>query len=126
MLIIKPCPFCGELPNVYQINSEDYCECLNPCCPISIDNGGEAFKEEIWNHRPVEEELYNRIENLKLSQEHIIRSQAVKHMLELTSFLRRKTSGRWQLQLLPAPLRAWQVRLSRLWLSVALRLLIAP
>jgi len=65
MLTIKRCPFCGELPNVYQINSEDYCECLNPCCPISIDNGGEAFKEEVWNHRPVEENLYEMIKSYK-------------------------------------------------------------
>jgi hypothetical protein len=67
MLIIKRCPFCGELPNVYQVDGEDYCECINPLCPIGIDNGGEAFKEESWNHRPVEEILLKRIENLKLS-----------------------------------------------------------
>lgn len=65
MLRIKACSFCGELPNVYQINGEDYVECVNPNCPIGIDNGGEAFKDEDWNRRPIEEELCKRLDQAK-------------------------------------------------------------
>lgn len=73
MLKIKPCSFCGELPNVYQINGEDYVECVNPNCPIGIDNGGEAFREESWNHRPIEDKLYQNLGKAKSEYEKLSR-----------------------------------------------------
>lgn len=69
-LMIKPCPFCGELPEVGPKDPEEegnawgYVQCVNPKCParprvrdgedMADDRGSDVYKKiaiERWNRR---------------------------------------------------------------------------
>jgi len=67
-------------------NCEKETECDFTAELYECNECGEDFASYI---KPRFKEQNNQIENLKKSQEHVSSSQAVKHMLELTSFLRK-------------------------------------
>lgn len=55
---LKPCPFCGEMPEV-EPNGDCYCD--NYICPMAPD----SYMPGDWNTRPIEDDLRKRIAELE-------------------------------------------------------------
>ena len=51
---LKPCPFCGKIPNAEYIEDVMYVICSNDLCGMSCI-ASVTLKE--WNARPIEDEL---------------------------------------------------------------------
>ena len=81
---LKPCPFCGEHPNVItgtSITDKEeeyfYVECMNRDCLVQprIVCYSESNTEEAWNTRAYENELYTLENRLKyLLQSEVVRT----------------------------------------------------
>ena len=75
MNALKPCPFCGEMPEV-EPNGDCYCD--NYICPMAPD----SYMPGDWNTRPIEDDLRKRI--AELENEHNVwligASNAVKNL----------------------------------------------
>ena len=54
---LKPCPFCGKMPEV-EPNGDCYCDYY--ICPMAPD----SYMPKDWNTRPIEDELNKRIAEL--------------------------------------------------------------
>jgi len=65
---LRPCPFCGTLPqaNTWTLHgiSETRYFCPNPECPLSV----RTVTLEEWQTRPIEDELRKRIAELEAAQ----------------------------------------------------------
>ena len=55
---LKPCPFCGKMPEV-EPNGDCYCDYY--ICPMAPD----SYMPKDWNTRPIEDELRSRIAELE-------------------------------------------------------------
>ena len=60
---LKPCPFCGKMPEVYEFNRRKYYGCGRDECYTAGFNG--TVTKSIWNTRPIEDDLRNRIAELE-------------------------------------------------------------
>ena len=60
---LKPCPFCGKMPEVYEFNRRKYYGCGRDECYTAGFNG--TVTKSIWNTRPIEDELHTRIAELE-------------------------------------------------------------
>ena len=60
---LKPCPFCGKMPEVYEFNRRKYYGCGRDECYTAGFNG--TVTKSIWNTRPIEDELRKRIAELE-------------------------------------------------------------
>jgi len=63
---LKPCPFCGRIPNPYWTD-ESYIECTNRKCSLY----GYGMSTGDWNTRPIEDALNKRIAELETENEKI-------------------------------------------------------
>lgn len=54
---IKPCPFCGKNPTIGSCNNKQWVYCPNKECSQELIL--------LWNHRPIEEKLQARIDELE-------------------------------------------------------------
>lgn len=61
---LKPCPFCGKMPEV-EPNGDCYCDYY--ICPMAPD----SYMPKDWNTRPIEDELRAEIERLKVRIEEL-------------------------------------------------------
>ena len=59
---LKPCPFCGKMPEVYEFNRRKYYGCGRDECYTAGFNG--TVTKSIWNTRPIEDALNARIAEL--------------------------------------------------------------
>ena len=59
---LKPCPFCGKIPNAEYIEDVMYVICSNDLCGMSCI-ASVTLKE--WNNRPIEDALQKRIVDLE-------------------------------------------------------------
>ena len=51
---LKPCPFCGEIPEIHGSNNKYYTTCINPSCKIVVETVNKNTKAEVvkdWNTR---------------------------------------------------------------------------
>ena len=55
---LKPCPFCGKMPEV-EPNGDCYCDYY--ICPMAPD----SYMPKDWNTRPIEDALRARIAELE-------------------------------------------------------------
>jgi hypothetical protein len=66
---LRPCPFCGTLPqaNTWTLHgiSETRYFCPNPECPLSV----RTVTLEEWQTRPIEDELRKRIAELEAERD---------------------------------------------------------
>ena len=62
---LKPCPFCGELPEKIFM-TEWYAACKNYGCPNYL-----ILKLEAWNTRQLEDELSRKILQLEIQNENL-------------------------------------------------------
>lgn len=60
MTELKPCPFCGELPEVIKEEYQE-CQCVTPGCPMYV----YVCKFERWNTRPIEDALRAEVKRLR-------------------------------------------------------------
>lgn len=74
MIEVKPCPFCGGPARATQDTSSDYrshwswlviCDNHKNCWADSGHHDTEAEAIAFWNHRPVEDALRARVEQLE-------------------------------------------------------------
>jgi hypothetical protein len=61
----KPCPFCGELPKLFDKPCHYY-QCVKEKCQGQEMSWNNTIEEALasWNTRPIEDELNNRIAEL--------------------------------------------------------------
>ena len=65
---LKPCPFCGKMPEVYEFNRRKYYGCGRDECYTAGFNG--TVTKSIWNTRPIEDNLRKRIAELETKIRH--------------------------------------------------------
>ena len=58
MNTLKPCPFCGEMP---EVADDGVCRCNNKSCSMAP----YWYLLKYWNTRPIEDELRKRIAELE-------------------------------------------------------------
>lgn len=58
IFVYKPCPFCGAEPSLQMYDDKPYVFCTNAACPIL---GCAPIALHLWNARPVEEGLIDRL-----------------------------------------------------------------
>lgn len=63
---LKPCPFCGSSPYINHNGRSPFPHIVG-CggCDIEVEAGGQEEAADIWNLRPVEDELRARIAELE-------------------------------------------------------------
>jgi hypothetical protein len=64
MMELKPCPFCGNEPEIWQHKGKAYAECDNLHCPMFEQ---DAIILTAWNTRPIEDALQKRIERYDMN-----------------------------------------------------------
>lgn len=69
---LKPCPFCGEMPqvNTWMMHgiTESRCFCDNEKCPVYLS---KTIAIDDWNNRPIEDALNARIAELEAENERL-------------------------------------------------------
>ena len=58
VFVYKPCPFCGAEPSLEMYDDKPYVSCTNAACPMLEC---EPIILHLWNARPVEEGLIDRL-----------------------------------------------------------------
>lgn len=67
---LKPCPFCGEIPELIYLDNYGYCYYCGDThigthyCEVG-NNKTEAKAAKVWNTRPAEDALTAEVERLK-------------------------------------------------------------
>lgn len=64
---LKPCPFCGGKAVSDTLQNESTVQCVNPDCDViaNVSGFGCDVDIDIWNTRPIEDELSARIADLE-------------------------------------------------------------